>query len=273
MYPVVKIPKGISKAILSKPTVQEIEKNLGLTKPVEPKRKIIHRPLSTTSKQVRRSEYEGQGCLIVAVILSIILGVSIAWEEPIGTKFVAIGGAFIWLFIISLAEGAGLTGGLLAFREVRSYEKQEKDSTVYQKELNEYQEKRQQADLDYERKMVEYKRKKEEFEKRYRLRSQHVARSIYQKSLKSFSTIERLRNTKRGRSEVFFLEQLIERFRTNIKVDVVPSKSGYYYPDFVYVCNQTGLCIDIEIDEPYTMAEKEPIHYIGSSDEERDEFF
>jgi nitrogen fixation-related uncharacterized protein len=45
-----------------------------------------------------------------------------------------------------------------------------------------------------------------------------------------------------------------------------------YFPDFAYVHNSSGLCIDIEIDEPYIYVGNEPIHYIDI-DENRNTAF
>ncbi len=46
-----------------------------------------------------------------------------------------------------------------------------------------------------------------------------------------------------------------------------------YLPDITYYDPESGLCIDIEIDEPYIGSTGEPIHYSGSIDDERDNFF
>lgn len=79
---------------------------------------------------------------------------------------------------------------------------------------------------------------------------------------------------KRGKSEIYFLEQLLIQYGDQIKVDYKLSLNSFsYYPDFIFICERTNLHIDIEIDEPYTLNEKEPIHFIDSKDEDRDNFF
>ena len=45
-----------------------------------------------------------------------------------------------------------------------------------------------------------------------------------------------------------------------------------YVPDVVYFNRETGVAIDIEIDEPYRLDTHEPIHIIGM-DEDRNQFF
>ena len=80
-------------------------------------------------------------------------------------------------------------------------------------------------------------------------------------------------NLKRGSSEIKFLSYLIKEFGNEIKVDgIVSFNKKLYQPDFVYISKDTGLCIDIEIDEPYTFANKEPIHF-DDIDKERNNAF
>jgi hypothetical protein len=74
------------------------------------------------------------------------------------------------------------------------------------------------------------------------------------------------------------LEQLDSELKGLIFVDMVPrlnstGSKNIYNPDFTLICKQTNLHIDIEIDEPYSLSEKLPIHYLGSSDDNRNEFF
>lgn len=77
---------------------------------------------------------------------------------------------------------------------------------------------------------------------------------------------------RKGTSEAYFAEKLIAEFGDAIKVDQV-TEDGIYFPDFIYECPDTGLLIDIEIDEPYTLNERKPIHYVGCGDENRNEYF
>lgn len=97
--------------------------------------------------------------------------------------------------------------------------------------------------------------------------------AIYYSNLKPISSFSRnLENRKRGRTELMFLNRLFKEFGHQIKVDVSPDGINYF-PDFTFVCEKTGLHIDIEIDEPYSIMEKEPIHYLQSDDDYRNECF
>jgi hypothetical protein len=81
-----------------------------------------------------------------------------------------------------------------------------------------------------------------------------------------------------GRSEAAFLAHLRQHFGAdtifvNCRVPVDDPRLGtrWYYPDFVY-CDSSGLCIDIEIDEPYVWATGVP-HHCQGQDEDRNAFF
>lgn len=76
------------------------------------------------------------------------------------------------------------------------------------------------------------------------------------------------RETLKGRYEPFFSHYLSQRFAANIYDNLEFQLPNYnaFVPDFSYVDKQTGLCIDIEIDEPYTSESKIPIHCIGDDD-------
>lgn len=83
---------------------------------------------------------------------------------------------------------------------------------------------------------------------------------------------------KRGRSEAYFLTFLQQHFGattifTNYQVPVDDErlKTQWYYPDFIYH-DASGLCIDIEIDEPYALDSRKPIHCQGQ-DDYRNAFF
>lgn len=83
---------------------------------------------------------------------------------------------------------------------------------------------------------------------------------------------------KRGRSEAYFLAFLQQHFGAakicinhRVPVDDERLKTQWYYPDFIYH-DSSGLCIDIEIDEPYALESRKPIHCQGQ-DDYRNAFF
>jgi hypothetical protein len=102
-----------------------------------------------------------------------------------------------------------------------------------------------------------------------------VEKEIHKQKLNSKVTTIRINeNIKRGKTELTFLSILLKYFEGNIKVDLIPDQGfNPYRPDFTFVCDNSGLHMDIEIDEPYSIDEGIPIHYIGSNDNERNAFF
>lgn len=103
----------------------------------------------------------------------------------------------------------------------------------------------------------------------------HIEPKILLDKLKpNIYALKKTTNEKRGKSELFFLTRLYERFSSQIQVDVVPAKSkNPFQPDFVLICGDTGFHINIEIDEPYSVDNGKPIHHDRTTDEDRNTFF
>jgi len=73
---------------------------------------------------------------------------------------------------------------------------------------------------------------------------------------------------KKGITEDFFYNYLNEVSDFEIYKSY---RYGYYYPDLIIVDTETNICIDIEIDEPYSFEDKKPIHF-GDEDCNRDTY-
>lgn len=86
-------------------------------------------------------------------------------------------------------------------------------------------------------------------------------------------------NQKIGKYEVYFYNILKNKFGDKILRNSVINffESGRAYtPDIIYADTKNNIFIDIEIDEPYSFENNEPIHYLQNSvhsDEERDKYF
>ncbi|MCC5936189.1 MAG: hypothetical protein JJU34_02800 [Lunatimonas sp.] len=85
--------------------------------------------------------------------------------------------------------------------------------------------------------------------------------------------IEPINNIRRGKTELFFLQYLYISFKSDVKIDVAPIMKKAFLPDFVIVCSELGLYVDIEIDEPYALESGEIIHHDRSKDCTRNQFF
>lgn len=77
---------------------------------------------------------------------------------------------------------------------------------------------------------------------------------------------------KSGMTENYFEYKLDKYFKGHIKTNKVIDNGWQYpyQPDFILYYPMYKLCIDIEIDEPYAMGSKKPIHF---DDEKRNSFF
>lgn len=73
---------------------------------------------------------------------------------------------------------------------------------------------------------------------------------------------------KKGVSEIFFYKMLKKYTDYELYISL---QFLFYYPDII-IKHNSGLIIDIEIDEPYNYDDKSPIHY-GDIDDDRDNFF
>lgn len=80
--------------------------------------------------------------------------------------------------------------------------------------------------------------------------------------------------TPKGKAEEYFHNHLIDFFgRSKIFTDVEVGRFDRpYIPDFVYHDSDNNVFVDIEIDEPYALKTREPIHFIGK-DDERNNYF
>ena len=90
----------------------------------------------------------------------------------------------------------------------------------------------------------------------------------------------KVKGTKVGLAESYFYQHLKIEFNNSIHKDYILDKFKYnraYEPDFILQDIDSGLHIDIEIDEPYVLKDGKPIHYLDKDnlhiDEERDDYF
>ena len=138
-----------------------------------------------------------------------------------------------------------------------------KSDDEFKKDLSQYYNLKKNYD-EFDLKKSNLKSEIENYKKKYLRKRYHDCLSVNRISVRSKNS------TKKGKSEITFLNYLLEFFTKNeIMIDV---ELGAYYPDFVYTSDKYNFCIDIEIDEKFESKTKSPIHYIGS-DNKRNEYF
>lgn len=264
-YPIILVPKKIIRAIKKEYTEEEIVEKLEIKPPLQVK--IERPPYKVELTNYRREKVLTTqlgpggiglitwtvGCIIVSLFVDFGLILSII---PIALLFLSIN-------LLSNIERKTIT--------IKTPKSQE--------EINE-------LNIKYEKDLIIFEKHKNriiklntiEREKHSNQLNEAVSKykeKEYLNSLKPLFGIKRNReNLKRGKSEFYFLKLLLSHYGNKIKMDSVINRTNYYYyPDFVYVCNDSGLHIDIEVDEPYTLRDKSPIHYTNSNDDNRNNFF
>lgn len=145
--------------------------------------------------------------------------------------------------------------------------KYEHEFATYRKNYGEYVNdlKKYNDDLRLRQKLTEnnynFYRRKKDFEKGLKVTARPASEPDY----------------KKGKSHNFFKIFLSQYFDEKINEDItLETFSIYgetfnkYIVDFAYLDAESGLCIGIEIDEPYTLAENKIIHF---DDSKRNSFF
>jgi hypothetical protein len=146
----------------------------------------------------------------------------------------------------------------------------------YLKKVNEYQKNKTNYEFQLKKYYHEITLSEEDFLK---LKNKEKISSILRKSKYSIGT-----DYIKGLSHQFFLNHLIHHFgsKHNNSKGILESltylnnyftykpTSRPYVSDFAYVNDEIGLVLLIEIDEPYTIQNKEPIHL---NDSDRNSFF
>lgn len=86
--------------------------------------------------------------------------------------------------------------------------------------------------------------------------------------------IESHEDVQKGRYEDNFIgvlqKKMFDKIHSGLKL--IAGNDNGFFPDVAYVNKEKNLCIDIEIDEPYSLINKIPIHYTGI-DNNRNNYF
>ncbi len=260
-YPTILIPDKMHKSITTDITDDQVYKHLNIEFPKIDLLKLPNKPDLYESASSKTLKIDILGYFILPMMALWVVGFLLVGQIAVGLLF----GFIILVFSI-------LSGGV--FKTEHERKRIELPQSIYKEKIN-----------DYNRKREHVIKTNEELKKSHSQALQNIIESvpkeqfnnakkqIYFNGFKPYSLFSRnLDNRKRGRTELMFLDKLFKAFGNQIKVDVSPDAYNYF-PDFTFVCNTTGLHIDIEIDEPYTIKEKEPIHYLYSNDDLRNSFF
>ncbi|KAA3596799.1 MAG: hypothetical protein DWQ06_14740 [Calditrichaeota bacterium] len=199
-------------------------------------------------------------------------------DTPIGCLGLLILLGFVCLFIGRWREGIGYIAiGISLYSLIFIYAiiSNRKDDKRNKKMLKAYE---QQLNL-YKKYEIEYNKNLENYNKKVALledsefRKELADRKLRQALFKCPKPVHIQEQYKQGVSENKFHQKLKDIFGNKIlKNHSIADVPVNYMPDFVYYDKESGLCIDIEIDEPYEGHSNQPIHCIGE-DTIRNEYF
>jgi hypothetical protein len=274
-YPIVLVPAKILKSIENSLDEGSLRLLLNYHRPKLSGIPFPEKPSSQVSIEVSTTKITDiNGCMILIVLgVSLMLGFSSGktFLEGLGYSILIIIAETIAFFIL----GQGLfqiKDGKKTISKLRDQNELQELTAKYEKDLIIHQQKNE----------IVYKKYLEDvakFEETIDQRKDQIRLSFHLKALPTEVKATRGNpSLKRGLAELRFLELLQKEMRDLTFIDMVISynskiNSNVYTPDFTLICPKTGLHIDIEIDEPYSIKEKLPIHFIDCGDEKRDNFF
>lgn len=275
LYPIVIISEKIKSAQFKPITDDQIAEELGISKPIIKNLIKPSKPLHFTYSFRKGTSLKiKDGCLpfmvlFWSVFLSVVYGDSFLDGLEVFGISIIIGLIFLLLFSYQwLKFSKDYSSTKIQFSE-EEIKRQEKE---YQTKLEKYYSEKEKIEAEYKLELYKYKSKIE-------TKRDEITKSIYLKNLEPEIYASRGKlSPRRGIAELKFLEELNNEMKKLIFVDMVPRLNSYgtsntYNPDFTLICPITNLHIDIEIDEPYSLINKTPIHYEGCGDDERNNFF
>lgn len=262
-FPIVLIPRSLEQARAAKPPTPKFS----AIQPVSPAPPQVQ-PLPSIPKKFNR------GVLLFDFAVSIPLSLLIAQI----TTIPVIG---VLLFVLA---GIGLYMGY----KVTSYPRRRKEHSHQIKQIEESNDREQRRydddiknqptrERQYQQALQEHDRQTAEILKPENVRLFQLA-LVMQEIQNTLPHDLEDSNAQTGFCEPMFGKYLLSCFSSSkIKTRLGLNISDYpypYSPDFAYIDQDSGLRIDIEIDEPYAFHSREPTHYQGMwKDDNRNDTF
>lgn len=185
-----------------------------------------------------------------------------------------------WIFPLLIATHIFMGDRLIYFEDIHNQILKTKDEKEYNDLYSKYLENLNLYNSNIIKNKEEFERELLEFKKQITIKKKEISLGIFLEYLKPEIKSSRINNSKvRGKQELNFLQVLLDSFPNMIFMDKAPLNkfgSPIFFPDFTFVCEKTNLHFDIEIDEPYSMENKMPIHYTQINnhiDENRNNYF
>jgi hypothetical protein len=266
-YPVILIPDSIEEIITREVTIFEVYKHLKIETPKAQELKLPRQPENYKYIEIEKP---------ISFHINLL---ELIAEFPIAMLLIM----FIIICLLRYKTGTYILFGSFSIFFLYKLWHLEKTKEIVKIDLSDAE----YLSLieDYKKKVQLVKAKNKEFEKAYfnelyiidtKIQNQigSIKQLIYYQYISPVcGVLEDRENIKRGRTESMFLKHLRRRFGNQILVNcLLDFPDINYQPDFVLRCEITGCHIDIEIDEPYSFPEKEPIHCIFEDDQRNQTF-
>lgn len=267
-YPEVHLPDAFDNVMMSRPTLP--------TKPTAPQKPTP----PTIPKKDDGSDKSFFGWMSLFAIVMCVFMVSKCDSFSAGDVFqiaiplVLVGGFSIMMFV-------GLSKGPSAD------DKYKQDMADYYNKLSAYNNSISMYDAEvkkYQASLARYEKRVKEILSEENLsyyRSEKIEKLAKTVSDRTGTVLSQA-EAKKGPSEEFFYGTLkaLETMGWAVYSDSkIPVGNSFFYPDFTLV-DASGLCFDVEIDEPYSLDDGSPIHYRidtsyshSSVDHDRNSFF
>lgn len=266
-YPIILLPNKIIQNIKSDVQKEKIYEYLNLKLPKLEKLKLPNEPKSYRYVTKESSKFQGDGCISIAQIpMAVFFAIMFFYCLSDGSPLL---GLMFLVFAVVMGKD------IFNFKTVKTSERENLSSEMYSKLRENYRKEKRETEEKNKTLEQEYNNKLKEIDNQISKKTDGVKHKIFLSNLSPLSKAVRSKEEgKRGKSELHFLNKLFSEFGNQIKVDMAPTNDyQFYFPDFTFVCEKTGLHIDIEIDEPYSFADKKPIHHTETNDDERNRYF
>lgn len=275
-YPIVLVPSDYINDLNYVPSDEDIAELLNINKPIK---NSIYGPVKPSKlRRIPRYNYFTLANFIQLPILSVVFFLGSFIPARIFTNSL-IEAIFASIILFGFQYILLLGGTFFDFSPDIDYDLEDiPDSEYnellnnYENELKSYNQKLYDIDQSFKKEMYNY----QELIESYKI-IPTAQRSLSKLSPKVLP--QRYPNSiSRGKVDLYFFEQLKKHFNESIYLDMTPIKfmqsySNNYIPDITLICSETNICIDIEIDEPYSFKTRQPTHYTDSEDEKRNQFF
>lgn len=266
-YPIVLIPskiKQIFDVVFPKQTIYDY---LGIKPPIlkllpEPKYPILYNYIETEKIKFIGNPFALFMVSPIIICFLFLFFMSLVKYSNFILSLFFLGAASLFIF------------NYVKFKNVKFTEKIELSESETSILLNTYYSEFKKIASENRKIKEEYLSTINEFEESMKFKINEAGKSVHILNFKTnLELVEIVTRSTKGRSELYFLNELKKRFGDKILENQVPNSHESFVPDFIYVCDRSNFHIDIEIDEPYNLTDGLPIHYISSADDERNNFF